>query len=156
MALLGDVTLLGEVWHFYWNCITEKEAFRLYMLKLYLVWHTVSYCLWINIYNSQFLQYYGCLHTVMLPTMMIMDRTSETVIQSSLNVFLYKSCHVMLSLHSNKTKLRHKSTTESRASTLIGVRYIWFLLHMYLEPKILPCIYFLVGGLVPKSSEWSS
>ena len=38
------------------------------------------------------LQHHVCLGTAMLPAMMIMDWTSETVSQPQLNVVLYKSC----------------------------------------------------------------
>jgi len=48
-----------------------------------------------------------CLLTALLPTVMIMDWTSETVSQSQWNVFPLGVALVMVSLHSNKT-LRHK------------------------------------------------
>jgi hypothetical protein len=61
------------------------------MFKLCVVWHTVSfYCLQIKMQNSQLLlQHHVCLRASMLRTMIIMDRTSETVSQSQFNVFLY-------------------------------------------------------------------
>ena len=40
----------------------------------------------------QLLQDHVCLHAVMLPTMIIMDQTSETVNQPQLNISLYKCC----------------------------------------------------------------
>jgi hypothetical protein len=43
-------------------------------------------CLWNKIWNSQKLQHHVCLHDDIFPTMMIMDRTSETVSQLQLNV----------------------------------------------------------------------
>jgi len=42
--------------------------------------------------RSQLLLQNVCLHIAMFPTMMIVDKTSETVSQSQLNVFLHKSC----------------------------------------------------------------
>jgi hypothetical protein len=38
------------------------------------------------------LQHHVCLHAAMLPAMMIVDWTSETVSQIQLSVFSYKSC----------------------------------------------------------------
>ena len=50
-------------------------------------------CLWIKMENSQLLiQCHACLDAAMLPIVMIMDGTSETVSQSQLHVVLYKSC----------------------------------------------------------------
>lgn len=60
-----------------------------------------SCCLQIKMQNSQLLlQYHICLHATTLPTMMILDWTSETVSQPQLNVTL-----IMVSLHrSNKSQ----------------------------------------------------
>jgi hypothetical protein len=52
-----------------------------------------SHCRWVQILNSQLLQHHVCMHATMLPTMTIMDKTSETVSLPQLNDFLYKSCH---------------------------------------------------------------
>jgi hypothetical protein len=74
------------------------------MLKLCPVWQTVSLCcLQIKIQNSLILlQHHVCLHAAMLPTMMIMDETSETVSQPHLNVALLKVVVVMVSLYSDR------------------------------------------------------
>ena len=45
----------------------------------------------------------SCLDTTMLPTLMIMDRTSESVSQPQLNVILIRVALVMVSVHSIKT-----------------------------------------------------
>jgi hypothetical protein len=42
--------------------------------------------------NSQLLQHHACLDTAMLPTLMIIDCTSEPVSQPQLNVVPYKTC----------------------------------------------------------------
>ena len=64
------------------------------MLQLRPVWHTISfYCLWIKMWKSRFLfQHCVYLHAAMLPTMVILEYTSEPVSQPYLNAFLYNSC----------------------------------------------------------------
>ena len=57
------------------------------------LWKAVSFCyLQIKMSNCQFLQHRVCLKAAMLPTMTIMDWTSETVNQPQLYAFLYRSC----------------------------------------------------------------
>ena len=49
-------------------------------------------CLQLKMQNSQLLLHHACLDAATLPTMMIMDGTSETVSQPQIKVFLCKSC----------------------------------------------------------------
>ena len=49
------------------------------------------------------LQSHLCLDAAMLPALMIMDRTSEPVSQTQLNVVLIRVALVMVSVHSFKT-----------------------------------------------------
>lgn len=76
------------------------QALRSPMFKLCIVWHTVSfYCLQIKMQKSQLLlQHHVCLDAAMLPTMIIMDKTSETVSQSQLNVSLIRVVLVWISV----------------------------------------------------------
>ena len=57
-----------------------------------------------------------------------------------------------LSWHS--PTLGHQSFIGPRAPPLIDVPQGHPLLHMWLEPWVLPCVGFLVGGLDPMSSGW--
>lgn len=48
------------------------------------------------------LQHHVCLHATMLPALMIMDSTSETLTMHQLNVFFIKVALIMVSLHRNR------------------------------------------------------
>ena len=64
---------------------------------------SLSCCPWVWCRNLS----YFCLHDTMLPTMMVMDWTSDSVSQPQSNVFLYRSCcgHRV----SNRTLRQHPS-----------------------------------------------
>lgn len=58
----------------------------------------------------------------MIPAMMIIDCTSETVSQPLLNVVLFKSCHGHMSLQRNETQTKMNSVV-LRLVNLIGFRF---------------------------------
>jgi hypothetical protein len=71
-----------------------EKAWRLLVIQLHLVWKNKSSpgYLWIKMYNSWFLQHQVYLHTAMIPIMMTMGWTFETVSQPQLSNILYKNC----------------------------------------------------------------
>ena len=79
----GGVALLQKV------CSCADDRFLLAVCRR----QSSPSSLQIKMKNSQLLQHHVCLHAAMLPAMMIMDRTSETVRPSQLSIFFYKSCH---------------------------------------------------------------
>ena len=73
----GCVSMLGQVLWFP-------------TLKLHPVWHRATFCcLKIKLQNFELLQSSILLHTTMIPPMMILGRTSETISQPQLNVSIY-------------------------------------------------------------------
>ena len=65
-----------------------------------------------KMWNSQLCLHHACLDAAMLPTLMIMNGTYETVSQPQLNVVLIRVALVMVSVHSSKT-LRQKLVPET-------------------------------------------
>ena len=97
MVLLGGMALLEEVCH----CGVGFGGLLLYSDSIHCqrelslaAWKTLSSdCHRIRMQISQLLlQHSVCLHTAMLPAIMIMDETSETVNKSPLNACFYNSC----------------------------------------------------------------
>jgi hypothetical protein len=72
-----------------WSCLQSLRS--LYAQSLRCRRQTLPGCLQ-KTYNSQLLlQHYVCLHTAMLPSMIIRDWNSETLSQPQISVVLYKS-----------------------------------------------------------------
>ena len=57
---------------------------------------------------------HACLDAVMLPALMIMDRTSEPVSQPQLNVVLIRVALVMVPIHNSKTLSKTPGKWESQ------------------------------------------
>lgn len=133
VALFRHVVLLEQVWPCWKNCVTMQVSFEVPMLRLCPIWNEsllLTSCggqsppaaCRSRMQDSQFLQHHVCLQAAMIPAMMIIDCTSETVSQPQLNVVLYKSCHGHMSLHRNETQTKMNSVMLHLVNS-IGFRF---------------------------------
>ena len=107
-----------------WNVLLQRQALRSHICSSHTQWDRLLPVAFGSRYRT--LQHHVCHHAAifpaaMLPTMMIMDEVSETLNEPpQLNVFLYKSCVVTASLHSNRNPKTPSQRTAHFAIDYLG------------------------------------